>query len=102
MIKTKQEITIDILNFIRSNGGNYSDWYVGISKDARDRLFNGHQVDEEKDNWNCWRASSAAVAREIENYFVNTLGTDGGTGGGDNTANMVYCYKKSSRTNPRN
>lgn len=66
MIKTKQEITIDILNFIWSNGGNYSDWYVGISKDARDRLFNDHQLDEKKDNWIYLTASSAAVAREIE------------------------------------
>ena len=36
----------------------------------------------------------------MEDYFVNTLGTDVGTGRGDDTADMVYGYEKSSGTNP--
>lgn len=30
--------------------------------------------------------SKEEIIREIEDYFVNTLGTDGGPGGGDETA----------------
>jgi len=31
---------------------------------------------------------------------VNTLGTDGGTGGGDDSTSSVYAYKKNSHTDP--
>jgi len=32
---------------IKKGGGRYSDWYVGIATDPRDRLFNDHGVAEE-------------------------------------------------------
>ena len=85
---------------MQKRGGEYSAWYVGISKDAKDRLFNDHSVREKKDNWIYRSASSSQTAREVEDYFVNTLGTDGGTGGGDETSDMVYAYKKAKHTNP--
>ena len=100
MAKSKQEIIDDIKSHMQERGGKYSDWYVGISKDARDRLFNGHGVKEKKDVWIYSKASSSQTAREIEDYFVNTLGTDGGAGGGDETSDMVYAYKKARHTNP--
>ena len=96
--KSKQEITDDIESHIKKRGGEYSDWYVGISKSARDRLFNGHSVKEKKDVWILRKAKSSETAREVEDYFVNTLGTDGGTGGGDDTSDMVYAYKKAKHT----
>ena len=100
MPKGKQEIIDDIKRHIDKSGSPYSSWYVGISKDARDRLFSGHKV-KEKDGW--WihkQASSTQIAREIEDYFVNTLGTNGGPGGGDEDADMVYAYKKENYTDP--
>ena len=100
MPKSKQKIIDDIESHIQKRGGDNSDWYVGISKDARDRLFNGHSVKEKKDVWIYRKASSSEVAREIEDYFVNTLNTDGGTGGGDETSDKVYAYKKARHTNP--
>ena len=100
MAKNKQEIIDDIDAHIGRYGGGYSTWYVGISKDAKDRLFNGHSVKEKKDTWIYRTASSSQVAREVEDYFVNTLGTDGDTGGGDNNSDMVYAYKKAAHTNP--
>lgn len=100
MANSKQEIINDIDAYIQKCGGAYRDWYVGISKDARDRLFNDHSVRENGDSWIHKTAMSAQAAREVEDHFVNTLGTDGGTGGGDYTANMVYAYKKAAHTNP--
>ncbi|MCK4788816.1 MAG: hypothetical protein KAV87_34055 [Desulfobacteraceae bacterium] len=100
MAKSKQEIIDDIKSHMQKRGGEYSDWYVGISKDAKDRLFNGHSVKEKEDMWIYTTASSSQVAREVEDYFVNTLNTDGDTGGGDNTSDMVYAYKKAAHTNP--
>jgi len=100
MLKGKQEIIDDIKGHIDKSGSPYSSWYVGISKDACDRLFKDHKVKEK----NAWRihsqASSTQIAREIEDYFVNTLGTSGGPGGGDEDADMVYAYKKESYTDP--
>ncbi len=100
MAKIKQEIIDAFKNHIAKGGGGSRAWYVGISKDGRERLFNGHGVREEGDWWIYRTATSAQVAREIEDYFVTTLGTDGGTGGGDTAADMVYAYKKASHTDP--
>lgn len=100
MAKSKQEIISDIEGFMQKRDGGYSAWYVGISKDARDRLFEGHNVSEKGDWWIYRQASSSQVAREIEDYFVNTLGTDGAVGGGDEAADMVYAYKKAAHTDP--
>jgi len=96
----KQEIIDEIRTHIQRCGGNYSAWYVGISKDAKDRLFNEHNIREKKDAWIFRIASSSQVARDIEEYFVNALGTDGGGGGGDISSDMVYAYKKCAHTNP--
>ncbi len=100
MTKTKQEILDDIKAHISEEGSGYSSWYVGISKDAKDRLFNEHDVKEEGDWWICCEASSSSAAREIEDYLVNALGTDGGVGGGDEDSDQVYAYRKESHTNP--
>jgi len=100
MAQSKQEIINDINAYIQKCGEGYRAWYVGISNDARDRLFKSHNVNENGDLWIYRQASSAQVAREIEDYFVNSLGADGGTGGGDVTADKVYAYKKAAHTNP--
>lgn len=99
MAKSKEELITDFKSHINNEGSSYSSWYVGISKNARDRL-NQHGVPE-KNAWFISRqCGSSSIAREIEDYFVNTLGTDGGPGGGDETADMVYAYKKTANTNP--
>lgn len=101
MASTKEQIVADFKEHIEKSGvRSWNEWYVGISKDAKDRLFNGHGVREKGDWWIYRQATSSQSARDVESYFVNTLGTDGGTGGGDDTADMVYGYKKESHTNP--
>ncbi len=97
---TKQEIINDLDAYIKDGGGGYPAWYVGIASDAPDRLFSDHKVKEKGDSWIFRRASFSAVAREIKDYFVNTLGTDGGTGRGVVLIDMVYAYKKASHTDP--
>jgi hypothetical protein len=100
MAKSKQAIIDAFEEHIRKGGGGYEAWYVGISSDAHDRLFNQHGVREEGD-WSIYEtATSSEFAREIESYFVNIRGTDGGPGGGDENADMVYAYKKAAHTDP--
>ena len=98
--KTKQEIINDLDAHMKDGGGGYPAWYVGIASDARDRLFNNHKVKEKGDSWVYRQTSFSGVAREIEDYFVNTLGTDGGAGKGVVFTDMVYAYKKASHTDP--
>lgn len=100
MTQSEEEIKREIKEYMHNCGGAYSSWYVGISEDPKDRLFNGHNVDKESDYWIYRTATSSEAARRIEQYFVEILGTDGGAGGGDEDAKAVYAYKKNSHTNP--
>ncbi len=99
MAKANEVIIVEIKAFMAKWGGNYSDWYVGISSDPRQRLFNDHNADEKKDGWIFRKAFNSDLARQVEGYFVNTLKASGDTGGGDYTTKFVYAYKKSSHTN---
>ncbi len=97
MAKDKQTIIKELTKFIDENGGNPKGWYVGIAADPKERLFNEHGV---KDAWIHREALSASAARAIETYFIERLGTDGGSGGGDEKSKYVYAYKKKPHTNP--
>ena len=88
----------DIKSYIQKNGGGYNAWYVGISEDVQDILLNIHKI-----NSNFWMykdTESPQIAREVVNYFLTTLGTDGDMGGGDSSGYMIYVYRKSVHTNP--
>lgn len=99
MPKSKTEIIEEIKTYIQNWGGQYSDWYVGIASDPRQRLFTDHNVREKGgDGWIFRECENADIAREIERYFIDVLGASGGEGGGDNTSRYVYAYKKTSYT----
>lgn len=100
MAKSKQEIITEIRNYIQNEGSGYRSWYVGIAKSPRVRLFSDHNVSENGGWWIYREASSSIAAREIESFFINTLGIDGGTGGGQIATKYVYAYKKTTTTNP--
>lgn len=51
MAKSKQEIIDEIESHITDCGGGIRGWYVGIATNPKDRLFDDHSVDEEKDAW---------------------------------------------------
>lgn len=99
MVRSKEQIKQDIIDFICQEGGAYSDWYVGISEDPERRLFIEHNVRKEN-GYIARLAYSSEVARQVEDYFVNIIGTDGETGGGGVDANGVYAYKKRFYTDP--
>jgi len=100
MIKSKETIIQEIKEYIDIAGGEYSLWYVGIATDPEKRLYEDHNVD--KNGLSIWRETeNSNIAREIEKYFIEEIGTDGGTGGGDNTTKFVYAYKKTTYTNEK-
>lgn len=100
-MSNEESIIIErIKDYIIKFSGAYSNWYVGIAQDPRTRLFNDHAVNEKLDFWIYQKVSSSNSARNIEQYFTDTLGTSGDTGGGDDNTDSVYAYKKSYRTKP--
>jgi len=92
MAKSKIDIITAIDTYMRKFQYKNSDWYVGIASDPRDRLFNGHSVDE-KGIWIFEQATSNTVARDVEQAYLST-GHDGGPGGGDKDSVYVYAYVK--------
>lgn len=99
MSYTKQQIIADIDEYMVQHGGPNSAWYVGIASNARDRLFDGHNVSENGGVWIYSQATSASVAREVEKAYLDA-GCDGGSGGGDASTLYVYAYRKTRSTNP--
>jgi hypothetical protein len=95
----KGEIIEKISEHIKTRGGLPYDWYIGISQNPERRLPVNHKVDLDKDKWIYIPANSEQEAMEIEDYFINSIGTDGAPGG-DNGSRKVYAYKKSDKTNP--
>ena len=95
----KQDVISRIKDYISSNGGSYSEWYIGIASSPRERLFNDHNVNEKIDAWIYQQAESENEAREIEKFFLDNLRTDGGSGGGINP-DYVYAYLKNNHTDP--
>jgi len=95
--KPEETVKKEIKEHIDKSGYPYSEWYVGISDDPEDRLFNDHKV--EKKSWWIYRECfNSEAARRVEEYLINTLGTKGDVGGGDEKSIFVYAYKITNST----
>lgn len=98
MRMTKNQIINDITNHLAKCGIKaWNEVYVGIAKDPRDRLFNGHRVNEKSGIYIAREAFSSQDAREVEKTLL-AKGADGGPGGGDDDTTYVYAYKKTVYT----
>lgn len=98
---SEETARLEIRNYIDSEHSGYPNWYVGIASDPQVRLRE-HGVDPVPTApwWICRDAGSEAGARRAESWFLNTLGTDGGPGGGDSGTRYVYAYRKTWQTKP--
>lgn len=86
------EIVEKFDDHLRKSGKRYySEFYIGISQNAQRRLFEEHHVDKENSWWIYTTAETSEIARAVERYYLE-LGMRGGSGGGDENSNMVYCY----------
>ena len=101
MAKDKASIIADIGSYVARNGNTYSQWYVGIASDARQRLFNDHAVKEKGDAWIYIPSETSGAARAIEKYFLSH-GMTGGSGGGDDSSDYVYAYRITSHSIEQN
>lgn len=95
----KQEIE----EFKSENGGNYSDYYIGITKDLERRLYESNSIlmehisDGKYTQGNPYYSSEAESrndAYEIETYFQakGMLGFNP-AGKGNEESKFIYCFK---------
>ena len=98
MAKNFNEAVSELKSYMISSGDAWKDWYVGIAADARKRLFNDHAVNEKTDLWIYRQCINSTFARQVEDYFVDSLVTKGDKGGGDDSTVYVYAYKISSHS----
>jgi hypothetical protein len=86
----------EIDSVIQSGGGNYRDWYIGLSLNPRERMFDGHNVSEKSGLWTHKDAGSEMMAREVEAFFLKK----GCKGGGmkKDSSRHVYAYKMTKTT----
>lgn len=92
------QVVSEILDYVRRNGGAYSQWYAGIAAAPKRRLFNDHNVLESGAWIHSGDCGGSEAAREVEKYLLG-LGFDGGDGGGSYDTKYVYAYKKTLTTN---
>jgi len=101
MVFSVQQIKYEFLAYIKEFGGDFEDYFVGISSDPKKALFEYHCVDKEKDPWLYKQALTFSAVQTVQNYFLDRLGTDGLiVKMGDENTDCIYIYKKSSETNP--
>jgi len=99
-MKSAVEIVNEIVKYMQQGGTSAREWYVGITNDAKRRLFGEHGVQEQGDPWIFRTALNDAQARIAEDHLINRVGTDGGPGGGGSDCKIVYAYPKQSWTTP--
>jgi len=101
MIYSVQQIKYEILAYIKEFGGDFNEWYVGISPDPKNTMFEEHSVHKDDDIWLYKQALTFTACKTVQNYFLEILNTDGNAViDGDEDTDCVYLYKKSDRTRP--
>ncbi len=96
---TIREFITQFTDYIKSNGGNPSEWYSGITSDPEDRIFEKHNVNKSKDLYIYDDAEIEVYARTIEKYLVEKIGMKGVPHDGDLDTTWVYAYKITPETN---
>ena len=91
----KNSLIEGLVNYINENGGDPSKWYTGIATKAKVRLGQHNAMDS---LWKYDTADSSDIAREVETHMIDVVGTQGGSGGGDDSSVKVYCYKITQNT----
>ena len=93
-IKSKQEIYDAIVLYLFNNGGVFSDWFVGVTADPENRLFNEHKVNKEKGLWIYRKASCLKDALIVKEALVTSQKINAVSSTTNRSSVYVYAYKK--------
>ena len=95
MAQKAREIVQEIVKYVGDD--DHGDWYAGIAKRPRKRLFDEHSVKKKKGKWIHRTAKSDKSARKAEEA-LHRQGFKGNSGGGDRKTTSVYAYKVTPST----
>ncbi|MDH4211777.1 MAG: hypothetical protein OEV79_10075 [candidate division WOR-3 bacterium] len=100
MAESDIKIVVEIKNYIEQHGGNYPFWYVGLAEQPEEELI-ARGVNLDLDRYVYLTAACMEDAKNVKQYFITRLGTDGDPRGiVDQKALNVYAYKKNASTHP--
>jgi hypothetical protein len=97
--RKRSEIIADVENHVAKFGGDFTEWYVGVTANPKERLFTQHRLRSSGDAWITRRAIDDLQAAEVQEYFKSVRKTQGGSKGGLVDI-FVYAYKRKSHTRP--
>ena len=93
MAESGEQIISGIVKYVTGHGGDFRNWYVGITEDLDRRLFEEHNVSERRDQWIACEAASNKIARYAEGCLIQLYNMRGGEGGGHFRSRSVYAYR---------
>lgn len=99
MVGTEDRIRKEIQDFIEENRGDYSSWYVGVSRDPEEQLFQRHNVNRQTGLWIYRAAETPAAAQRVQQGLLD-LGTAGRAADAPEDARVVYAYHRTDDTKP--
>ena len=88
---TKDAIVRSVLQWAKENNVAHNQVYVGITEDAKQRIYYEHKVTPIYGLHTRFEAITEKDARDAENVLINQYKFWGGTGGGDKPT-IVYAY----------
>ena len=74
IIQIRQNIIDDIKQHISKNGGDYTEWYVGVCKDPLFLIRNMHRMN--RFYWMYKPVDTVQMATEVMDHFINLLGVN--------------------------
>ena len=101
-IKTKQggqKIIDEIEAYIQKGGGEYEDWYVGLTDDPFEPITEAKLLGKiQSERLLYVETPSPQIAKVVTDYFVNLCGTDGNLSAknGNREYRSIYVYKKAA------
>lgn len=98
MPKQENDVVNDIVCYIRKTQTPLDEWYVGIAKDAKVRLFEDHRVNKNMDYWIYRKCLSNDAACRVKQCLITKYQMDGGLNSAGYALRFVYAYKKERHT----
>lgn len=92
--QSKTEIIIELENYLR--GSDLSKWFIGITENVQQSLFEENSVSRRWDDWIIKTASSKKIATEIMEHF---LGKGLKRCNDNNNINSIFIYAYTRLTN---
>jgi len=93
------EIFDAMKDYIVQHGGDFQNWFVGVTSDVDRSLFVEHRVYNNRDLWIYRKCTNNRAVENIKGSLIK-LGCKGYLGGWVNDPTIVYAYHKSAHTRP--